>query len=89
MIALVLVKSHLFPLPCGAGSAVLREGFNLSVIILASFLIFPMLGCRHSLLPHCNISSYLAERTFLNIPIYYVDLLVGVHFLALLAFTFR
>ena len=35
-------------LPCGAGSAVPREGFDLSVIILASLLVFPMLGCRHS-----------------------------------------
>ena len=33
-----------------AGSAVPREGFDLSVIILASLLVFPMLGCRHSLL---------------------------------------
>ena len=46
----VLVNSHLFPLPCGAGSAVPREGFDLSVIILASLLVFPMLGCRHFLL---------------------------------------
>ena len=36
MICLVLVNSHLFPLPCGAGSAAPREGFDLSVIILAS-----------------------------------------------------
>ena len=50
MICLVLVNSHLFPLPRGAGSAVPREGFDLSVIILASLLVFPMLGCRHSLL---------------------------------------
>ena len=42
--------SHLFPLPCGVGNAVPREGFDLSVIILASLLVFPMLGCRHSLL---------------------------------------
>ena len=49
---LVLVNSHLFPLPCGAGSAVPREGyrFDLSVIILASLLVFPMLGCRHFLI---------------------------------------
>ena len=33
-------NSHLFPLPCGAGSAVPREGFDLSVIILASLLVF-------------------------------------------------
>ena len=50
MICLVLVNAHLFPLPCVAGSAVPREGFDLSVIILASLLVFPMLGCRHSLL---------------------------------------
>ena len=42
-------KQFLFPLPCGAGNAVPREGFDLSVIILASLLVFPMLGCRHSL----------------------------------------
>ena len=40
MICLVLVNSHLFPLQCGAGSAVPREGFDLSVIILASMLGF-------------------------------------------------
>ena len=40
MICLVLVNSHLFPLPCGAGNAVPREGFDLSVIILASLLVF-------------------------------------------------
>ena len=34
----------------GAGSAVPREGFDLSVIILASLLVFPMLGCLPSLL---------------------------------------
>ena len=50
MICLVLVNSHLFPLLCGAGSADPREGFDLSVIILASLLVFPMLGCRHFLL---------------------------------------
>ena len=50
MICHVLVNSHLFPLPCGTGSAVSREGFDLRVIILASLLVFPMLGCRHSLL---------------------------------------
>ena len=50
MICLVLVNSHLFPLPYGAGNAVPREEFDLSVIILASLLVFPILGCRHSLL---------------------------------------
>ena len=49
MICLVLVKSHLFPLSCRAVSMVPREGFNSSVI-LASLLVFPILGCRHSLL---------------------------------------
>ena len=46
---------YLFPLPCATGSAVPREG----VIILASLLVFPMLGCRPSLLQNCNISSFL------------------------------
>ena len=32
------------------GNAVPREGFDLSVIILASLLVFAMLGCHHSLL---------------------------------------
>ena len=44
MICLILVNSHLFPLPCGAGNAVPREGFDFSVILLASLLVFPMLG---------------------------------------------
>ena len=35
-----------------------REGFNFSVIILASLLVLPTLGCRHSLLRHCNISRF-------------------------------
>ena len=35
MICLVLVNSHLFPLPYGAGNAVPRERFDLSVIIPA------------------------------------------------------
>ena len=65
MICLVLVKSHLFPLPCGAGSIVPREGSNVSVIILASLLVFPMLDCRHSMLRHCNISRFSqVECTF-------------------------
>ena len=29
----VLYQSHLFPLPCGAGSTVPREGFDSSVIM--------------------------------------------------------
>ena len=59
MICLVLVNSHLFPLPCGAGNTVPREGFDLSVIILASLLVFPMLGCRHSLKRLSNLSRLL------------------------------
>ena len=42
--------AEVITLPCGAGNAVPREGFDLSVIILTSLLVFPMLGCRHSLL---------------------------------------
>ena len=47
-----------------------RAGFNFqSVIILASLLVFPILGCRHSLLRHCNISRFSKEEcTFSNIP---------------------
>ena len=44
MICLVLVNSNLFPLPCGAGNAVPRERFDLSVIILASLLVFSDVG---------------------------------------------
>ena len=85
---LVLVNSHLFALLSGAGSTVPREGFNLSVIILASLLVFPMFGCRHSLL-HCNISHFSqVECTFSNIPTC-VHLPVGGHYLVLLALTFR
>ena len=70
MICLVLVNSHLFPLPCGAGNAVPREGFDLSVIILASLLVFPMLGSRHSLLRLLAIIFHVfcqVECTFSNI----------------------
>ena len=31
--------SHLFPLPCGAGSTVPREGFDSSVIMLVSWCV--------------------------------------------------
>ena len=58
---LVLVNSHLFTLPCGAGSIVPREGFNLSVIILASLLVCPMLGCRHSLLRLSNNITFFSS----------------------------
>ena len=61
IICLVLVNSHLFPLPCGAGSAVPRERFNLSVIILASLLVCPMLGCRHSLLRLSNNFTFFSS----------------------------
>ena len=41
---------------------------NLSVIFLASLLVFPMLGCRHSSLLYCNISRVTqVECTFSNI----------------------
>ena len=46
---LFLVISHLFPLPCWAGSTVPHEGFILSVIIPASLLVCLTFGCRHSL----------------------------------------
>ena len=49
------------PLPCGAGSAVPREGFNLSVIILASLLVCPMLGCRHSLMRISNNFTFFSS----------------------------
>ena len=89
MICLVLVNSHLFLLPCGTGSTVPCEGFNLSAIILASLLVLPMLGCRHSLMRHCNISRFSqVECTFQNIPTC-VQLPVGGHYIVLLALTFR
>ena len=85
MICLVLVNSHLFPLPCGAGSTVPRKVDNLSVIILASLLICPLFGCRHSLLRLNNISRYSqVECTFSNIPTC-EHLPVGGHYLVLLA----
>ena len=40
----VFCNSHLFPVSCGAGSAVPREGFDLSIIILASLLVFRVGG---------------------------------------------
>ena len=68
MICLDLLNSHLFPLPCEAGSAVPLEGFDSSVLILASLLVCPILGCRHSLLRLSNISRfYQVECTFSNI----------------------
>ena len=91
--------SQLFPLPCGVGSTVPREVFNLSVIILASFLIhlsrslffilvFPMLGCRHFLLRYCNISCFpQVECTLSNIPTC-VHFLLGGHYLVFLVLTF-
>ena len=62
MIFLVHVNSHLFPLPCGAGSTVPRKGFNLSVIILASLLVCPMLGCRHCLLRLSNNFTFCTSK---------------------------
>ena len=65
----MLYNNLILYLPCGAGSTVPRDGFYLSVIILASFLVFPILGCRHSLLRHCNMSRFSpVECTFSNIP---------------------
>ena len=81
MIFLVLVNSHLYPLPCGAGSTVPCERFNLSVFILASLLVCPMLGYRHSLLRLSNISHVSQVTcTFSNIfPCEHLP--VGVHYL--------
>ena len=56
-----LELQYAFPLPCGAGSTVSREGFNLSVIILASLFVCPMLGCRHSLLRLSNNSKFFGK----------------------------
>ena len=69
MICLVLVNSHLFPLPCGAGSAVPREGFDLSVIILASLLVFSDVGLPSLFVTaQSNISCFCqVECTFSNI----------------------
>ena len=61
MICLVLVNSHLFPLSCNADSAVSREGFNVSVFILASLLVCPMFGCRHSLMRLSNNSTLFSS----------------------------
>ena len=60
-----------------------------STIILPSLFVFPMLGFRHSLLRHCNISNFpKVECTFSNTPTC-VLLPVGGHYLVLLALTFR
>ena len=81
-------KYHVPPTMQGS-SFVILEGFNLSVIILASLLVFSMLGCRHSLLRLCNISRFSQVKcTFSNIPTY-VYLTVGGFYLVLLALTFR
>ena len=89
MICLVLLNSHLFPLPCWAGSAVPREKIDLSVIILASLLVYPMLGCRHCLLRHSNISRfYQVEGTYSYISTC-EHLLVGGHYLLFLALSIK
>ena len=89
MICLVLLNSHLFLLPWGAGNAVPREGFDLSVIILASLLVCTMLGCRHSLLRLSNISRfYQVEYTFSNI-FTCEHLQVGGHYLVFLALSIK
>ena len=89
MIFLVLSNSHLFPLPYGAGSAVSREGFDLSAIILTSLLVCPMLGCRHSLLRLSNISRfYQVECTISNISTC-EHLPVGGHYLVYLALSIK
>ena len=59
------------------------------IFILASLLVFSMLGCRHSLLLHCNILRFSqVECTFSNI-LSCVHLPVGGPYLMLLALTFR
>ena len=63
MIRLVLVNSYLFPLPCGAGSTVPSEVFNLSVIILASLLVC-CLCCGLAIISRFS----QVECTFSHIP---------------------
>ena len=71
------------------GVAVPREGFELSVIILASLLFCPMLGCRHSLVRLSNISRfYQVECTFSNICTC-EHLPVGGHYLVFLVLSIK
>ena len=88
MICLVLVNSHLFPLPCGAGSAVPREGFDLSVIILASLLVFSDVGLPSLfVMALSHISCFCqVECTYSNISTC-LHLPVGGHYLVFLALS--
>ena len=56
--------SHLFPLPCGAGSTVPREGFNSSVIMPLWLWHF-----RYSVSPHpvssLHIYTFVVSRAFM------------------------
>ena len=88
MICLVLVNSHLLPLPWGACNTVPREWFNLlnvSVIILASLLVSPMLDWYHLLLRHGKYFTFFSEAgcRFYNTPSC-EHLPVGAHYLMLL-----
>ena len=80
MMCLVLVNLHIYAyaVPC--------EVFNLTVIVLASLLVFPMWAA----VTHCcNISRFSQEENmFSNIPTY-VHLPVGGHYLVILALTLR
>ena len=64
MICLVLLNSHLFPLSCGAGSAVPREGFDLSVTI-------PCIVAR--------LSEFGLPSLFVTVKQYVTFLSSGVH----------
>ena len=60
--------SHLFPLPCGAGSAVPREGFDSSVIMLFPGVLW-LWHFLYSVGPHpvssLNIYTFVVSRAFM------------------------
>ena len=89
-VCLVLINSHLFPMACGAGSTVPRKGFfnYLSVIILASLLVCPMLGCHPSLLRLSNNFTFFTSRMQIFIHSYLYTLTSRGHYLVFLALTF-
>ena len=52
--------SHLFPLPCGAGSTVPREGFDSSVIMPFSWCVVAMT------LPICSRATSSAKTPYIH-----------------------
>ena len=92
MICLVLVYSHLFPLPCGLEPVAQFPAKGLTFKVLLFFHHCSSFRCWAAVTLCCGIAIYSrfsqVECTFSNIPTG-VHLPVGRHYLVLLALTFR